>query len=175
MPNEGDQCEIARHELRIAQARATERDASVECSLKALSMAVQGPFQTTVQNRDAPPLALDLHRAAHRRGTRSTPDTDPERPAFLRARFHRLIFKQLAEAVAVRFPLGRRTSVSALHRWFRCQTTLPAKGDRAMTERLSAIQYPKPAAQVEPFVSVMGHDLAIAFLLQFGEVETCVR
>lgn len=32
-------------------------------------------------------------------------------------------------------------------------------------------QYPKPTAQVEPFVNVLGPDLAVRFLLRFGGAE----
>ncbi|MCX7299910.1 MAG: helix-turn-helix domain-containing protein [Rhodobacterales bacterium] len=44
-----------------------------------------------------------------------------------------------------------------------------------MSHNALAIAYPRPTAQVEPFVTVMGFDLAIAFLLQFGGVETYFR
>ena len=43
-----------------------------------------------------------------------------------------------------------------------------------MTDQLPAVAYPKPTAQVEPYVEVFGFDLAIAFLLQFGGAELYV-
>ena len=40
-----------------------------------------------------------------------------------------------------------------------------------MTDQLPVRPYPKPTAQVAPYVEVLGYDLAIAFLMQFGGAE----
>lgn len=40
-----------------------------------------------------------------------------------------------------------------------------------MKDNLPAVPYPKPTAQVEPYVEVLGFELAIAFLMQFGGAE----
>ncbi len=37
-----------------------------------------------------------------------------------------------------------------------------------------AIPYPKPTAQVAPYVDALGVDLAIAFLLRFGGTEVYI-
>ena len=64
---------------------------------------------------------IDLHRAAHRVGSPSRIDTDPELTAFIRARIDRLTFKDIAADIAAHFPPERRASVSGLHRWFHRQ------------------------------------------------------
>ena len=43
-----------------------------------------------------------------------------------------------------------------------------------MTEQLPDLAYPKPTAQVAPYVEAFGFDMAIAFLLQFGGAELYV-
>ena len=43
-----------------------------------------------------------------------------------------------------------------------------------MTDQLPIRPYPRPTAQVEPYVEVFGFDLAIAFLLQFGGANMMV-
>jgi len=40
-----------------------------------------------------------------------------------------------------------------------------------MTGNLPALRYPVPTAQVAPYGTVLGHDLAIKFLLTFGGAE----
>ena len=43
-----------------------------------------------------------------------------------------------------------------------------------MTDQLPALPYPKPTAQIEPYVEAFGIELAITFLLQFGGAELYV-
>ena len=43
-----------------------------------------------------------------------------------------------------------------------------------MTDHLPDLAYPKPTAQVAPYVEAFGFDMAIAFLLQFGGAELYV-
>ena len=40
-----------------------------------------------------------------------------------------------------------------------------------MTDQLPVRPYPKPTAQVAPYVEALGFDMAITFLLQFGSAE----
>ncbi len=40
-----------------------------------------------------------------------------------------------------------------------------------MTHQLPVLPYPKPTAQVAPYVEALGFDMAITFLLQFGGAE----
>ena len=80
----------------------------------AIKQGVQSPVEGTV-----PPI--DPHRAAHRVGSPSRIDTDPELTAFIRARIDRLTFKEIAADIAAHFPPDRRASVSGLHRWFHRQ------------------------------------------------------
>ena len=80
----------------------------------AIKQGVQSPIEGTL-----PPI--DPHRAAHRVGSPSRIDTDPELTAFIRARIDRLTFKEIAADIAAHFPPDRRASVSGLHRWFHRQ------------------------------------------------------
>ena len=77
----------------------------------AIKQGVQNPIEGTL-----PPI--NPHRAAHRVGSPSPIDTDPELTAFIRARIDRLTFKEIAADIAAHFPPERRASVSGLHRWF---------------------------------------------------------
>ena len=80
----------------------------------AVKQGVQSPVECTL-----PPI--DPHRAAHRVGSPSRIDTDPELTAFIRARIDRLTFKEIAADIAAHFPPERRASASGLHRWFHRQ------------------------------------------------------
>lgn len=128
MQDGGDDIGAVQHELRIATALASELTASLDRVHAALQRAVQDPLKRGVQDPVEALSPMDAHRAAHRRGTLSPLDCDPELQAFVRARLDRMTFKQLATAVADHFPPGRRTSVSALHRWYRRQPEFSSKG-----------------------------------------------
>ena len=84
----------------------------------AIKQGVQSPVEGTL-----PPI--NPHRAAHRVGSPSRIDTDPELTAFIRARIDRLTFKDIAADIAANFPPERAdltgASVSGLHRWFHRQ------------------------------------------------------
>ena len=80
----------------------------------AIKQGVQNPIESAL-----PPI--NPHRAAHRVGSPSPIDTDPELTAFIRARIDRLTFKEIATDIAAHFPPERRASVSGLHRWFHRQ------------------------------------------------------
>lgn len=67
---------------------------------------------------NAPSSALQ-HRAEHRMGVPSRLDTDPELQAFVLARIELMTYKQVVAEVAASFPPDRRTSVSAVQRWWR--------------------------------------------------------
>ena len=80
----------------------------------AIKQGVQSPVENTL-----PPI--NPHRAAHRVGSPSRIDTDPDLTAFIRARIDRLTFNEIATEIAAQFPPERRASVSGLHRWFHRQ------------------------------------------------------
>lgn len=67
---------------------------------------------------NAPSSAVQ-HRAEHRMGVPSRLDTDPELQAFVLARIEKMTYKQVVAEVAENFPPSRRTSISAVHRWWR--------------------------------------------------------
>ncbi|MEZ5796939.1 MAG: hypothetical protein R3D63_05275 [Paracoccaceae bacterium] len=96
--------------------RARDRIANLSARLEG---EVEDPF-----NPSSMP-ALAAWRAAHRSGTPSKLDTDSELRAFVLARIDTLTFVQIVLAVTAHFPPERRTSVSALTRWFRRKRQLP--------------------------------------------------
>ena len=99
--------------------RALARDAlaglgAARTALNSLSTALQ----RDAKSRFEAPLNAADWRAQHRRGLLSKLETDPELRAFVLARIDRLTFDQVVAEVAANFPPGRRTSRSALHRWW---------------------------------------------------------
>lgn len=63
--------------------------------------------------------ASDGWRAAHRSGRPSVIESDPELRAFVEARLAAMTFTRIVAEVAASFPEGRRTSLSALSRYWR--------------------------------------------------------
>ena len=93
----------------LAQDALAHLDAARD-ALTSLSTALEGRVQTPVES---PPW-----RASHRPGTPSRIEADPELRAFILARIDRLTFDAVVSEVAAHFPLERRVSRSALHRWW---------------------------------------------------------
>ncbi|CAM3391829.1 hypothetical protein SAMN04488021_1814 [Paracoccus aminovorans] len=65
-----------------------------------------------------PDEALLQHVAAHRPGRPGKIALDPELRAFIEARLSHMTFAEIEAAVAAQFPPDRRTSLSAIHRWW---------------------------------------------------------
>lgn len=61
------------------------------------------------------------HRRLHKTGVLSRLDTDAELAAFAAACLATMTFAQTVAAIKARFPEGRRTSMSSLHRWWHRQ------------------------------------------------------
>ena len=71
------------------------------------------------------PPAVAEHRRSHRAGVPARIASDPELEAFIRARIDRLTFTQIVAEVAATFPPERRTSLSALSRWWKLHRQIP--------------------------------------------------
>jgi hypothetical protein len=99
----------ARKPLTLAKEALASLDA-VRDVLTGLSTALEGGVQG--------PLQGAAWRASHRPGTPSRIETDPELRAFVLARIDRLTFDAVVSEIAAHFPPERRTSRSALHRWW---------------------------------------------------------
>jgi hypothetical protein len=65
------------------------------------------------------PLSRDNWLAAHRSGRPSIIESDAELRAFIEARLGAMTFVAIVAEVAATFPEGRRTSLSALSRYWR--------------------------------------------------------
>lgn len=88
----------------------------------ALNQAVNGSFNVP---SPLPSIAAD-HRRAHRAGIPPRIASDPELEAFIRARIGHMTFAQIIAAVAATFPPNRRTSMSALSRWWKANRPISA-------------------------------------------------
>jgi hypothetical protein len=83
------------------------------------TQALQTAIHQGVEPAFNPPSTAPAWRAAHRSGTPARIDSDPELQAFIRARIADHTFHQIIAAIAAEFPPERRTSRSALSRWWR--------------------------------------------------------
>ena len=93
----------------LAQDALAQLDAARQ-ALTGLSTALEEGVQCAVDPA--------LHRAAHRPGTLSRINTDPELRAFILARIDRLTFDAVVSEIRSALPPERRVSRSALHRWW---------------------------------------------------------
>jgi hypothetical protein len=90
-----------------------------------LAHAVEGGLQRPVQAAPPPLTTPEAHRAAHRPGRPSRLDTDPELRAFVMARLGQDTFDEIVAAVAAAFPPDRRIRRSALHAWWKRNSSAP--------------------------------------------------
>ena len=100
-------CQI--DDLRTANSR------TIKTLESALDQAVKGTVNTpltAIENSAA-------HRRAHRAGVLSRIASDPDLEAFIRAPIDTLTFAEIVKDVDAPFPPNRRTSVSAISRWWR--------------------------------------------------------
>ncbi len=65
-----------------------------------------------------PDDALSSHVAAHRPGRPGKIASDPDLRSFVEARLSCMTFAEIEAEVAAHFPPERRTSLSAIHRWW---------------------------------------------------------
>lgn len=129
MINEAGQIDPARIRTAIDQARQSARQIgdlqaanarTIRTLETALHQAIKGP---TIDPSTVPQGAAD-HRRAHRSGVPSRIASDPELEAFIRARIGHLTFALIIAEVAESFPPKRRTSMSALSRWWKANRQL---------------------------------------------------
>jgi len=86
----------------------------IATGLNSIEAGVKPPFNAH-STREA---NLAAHRRAHRSGKPSNIDVDPELRAFIIARLATHTFTQIRNNIAANFPPDRRTSLSALSRWW---------------------------------------------------------
>jgi hypothetical protein len=124
-----DQIDPATIRIAIQQARETARQIgdlqaanarTIRTLETALNQAIKGPFNAP---SPLPQIAAD-HRRAHRSGIPPRIASDPELEAFIRARIGTMTFAQIISEVAGAFPPNRRTSMSALSRWWKANRQL---------------------------------------------------
>jgi hypothetical protein len=96
-------------DLRAANAR------TIRTLETALNQSIKGPLMTPLTI----PAGAAEHRRLHRSGRPSNLVSDPELLAFVVARIGTMTFAEIVSAVAAHFPPERRTSISALSRWWR--------------------------------------------------------
>lgn len=96
-------------------------DRTIRTLETALNQALNGPLSDGLR----PPTTLADHRRNHRAGVPARIASDPELEAFIRARIDRLTFTKIIAEVAAHFPPDRRTSLSALSRWWKANRQIP--------------------------------------------------
>ena len=106
---------LARAERSIREAQSAIADA-----LNGVATAIEAPVNRAYTAPPAEALA-DAYRKAHKHGTPSRLDIDPELAAFASECLDTMTFHAAAAAIAARFPPGRRVSASSLHRWWHRQ------------------------------------------------------
>jgi hypothetical protein len=80
----------------------------------ALNQSIKGGFNVPSTTLSA----VAEHRRLHRSGQPSRIASDPELQAFIRTRIDTMTFAVLITEIAAAFPKERRTSMSALSRWW---------------------------------------------------------
>lgn len=85
---------------------------------ESLSTAVEPPIKPPLNEPQTREEALAAHRREHRMGLPGKIAGDPELEAFIVDKIATLTFAEVAESVAATFPPDRRTSTSAVHRWW---------------------------------------------------------
>jgi hypothetical protein len=83
--------------------------------IRTLEAALEAPVKPALRDLSAE----QIHRAEHRMSVPSRIDLDAELCAFILERIPRMTYKQVIADVAAHFPPERRTSISAVHRWWR--------------------------------------------------------
>lgn len=102
-------------ELQTANAR------TIRTLEAALNQTIKGPSN----DPSTLPQSAAEHRRLHRSGFPSRIASDPELEAFIRARIGHRTFAQILSEVAATFPPSRRTSMSALSRWWKVNRQIP--------------------------------------------------
>jgi tellurite resistance protein len=118
-------CQI--DDLRAANSR------TIKTLEGALNQAVKGVL-------NAPLTAAEInaaHRRAHRKGVLSRIQSDPELEAFIRARIESRTFTAIVQEVDAAFPPDRRTSISAISRWWRANQDSQSRLARVENHELS--------------------------------------
>ena len=94
--------------------------------MAAYESTVEHPIQQPLNASQTRAEILAEHRRQHRSGQPSRIASDPELQAFIRARIDTMIFTDIIAAIAAAFPKERRTSLSALSRWWKANQQIPA-------------------------------------------------
>jgi len=113
-------------EMQCLRLQIEDLQRAFEAGLKAVSMALQTLDDLEGHNELSCDLddtaAIDrttaLRRARGGPGGVSKLDADPELQSFVRARIHAQTYDEIVGAVAAQFPTNRRTSRSAIARWW---------------------------------------------------------
>ena len=111
---------------RLAAAALADLDRA-RAAMAQLSAGLEGSINGPFNAPSNAAADLSVWRAAHRSGSPSRLDADPELRAFVLSRIATLTYDQIVQAVAASFPPARRISRSSLSRWWRRQNGLQAR------------------------------------------------
>jgi hypothetical protein len=109
------------HQARDSARQIGDLQAANARTIKTLETALNQSIKGALNNPSTVPLGVTEHRRLHRSGQPSRIASDPELQAFIRARIDTMTFTDIIASIARAFPKERRTSLSALSRWWATQ------------------------------------------------------
>jgi hypothetical protein len=112
------------HQAREAARQIGDLQAANARTIRTLETALNQAIKGPLNEPSSLPPTLAEHRRAHRSGVPARIASDPELEAFIRARIGQMTFAQIIAEVAASFPPRRRTSMSALSRWWKANRQL---------------------------------------------------
>jgi hypothetical protein len=116
----------ALHQARDSARQIGDLQAANARTIRTLEAALQQGLEGPLTDPSPVPCGQAEHRRAHRSGVPPRIASDPELEAFIRARIGTLTFAQIIAEVDAAFPPNRRTSLSALSRWWKANRQFPA-------------------------------------------------
>jgi len=123
MPSEGQidpaMIRTAIHQARDSARRISDLQAANARTIRSLEAALNAALKGPLNEPSPLPPGIADHRRAHRSGVPPRIASDPELEAFIRARIGTATFAQIIAEIAATFPPDRRTSMSALSRWWK--------------------------------------------------------
>ncbi len=106
------------HQARDSARQIGDLQAANARTIKTLETALNQAVKVSLNDPSSLPVALTEHRRAHRPGQPSRIASDPALQAFIRVRIDAMTFTDIITAIAAAFPKERRTSMTALSRWW---------------------------------------------------------
>ena len=111
-------CNTVLSDLHTAEAHYAESGAALARARAKLALIETGLTDERIRALPACTVAANAHRREHRPGVQAKLDGDPEVRAFVLARIDRMTYRQIADEVALHFPVERHVKRSSIHLWW---------------------------------------------------------